>query len=213
MPGSFSVSRDQLEQQIREQRKVEEFKKTVENQPAATEDTGPKLPPEIQAKLPEFVLSDIYGKLPYADFKARYENVWNQVVNKEYLTQRVQYTTKLGPFSVRVRSFTKREQKALTMFEPVGSAVSEDPAKFRDQQMEYAVLRLIVQIEQLGDVAFPDLKLTPETRESWRNDSSVKQRYELLMDLDPMDISHLMGVLNDLDQAKYYALIENIGNP
>jgi len=214
MPGSFGVSRDALEQQVRDQRAVDKFKREQQANSEAKEEAAESArEQEINAKLPETVNSDIYGTLKYADFKERYAAIWDQVSSKEYLTQRVRHSVKFGATLVSVRGLTKREQKALTLFEPVNTLLSEDQNKFREQQMEYVVLRLIVQLEQLGDVAFPDLKLTPESRESWRSDTSVKQRYEYLLDMDPMYISQLLGLVNDMDQAKYFALLENLKNP
>jgi len=214
MPGSFGVSRDALEQQVRDQRAVDKFKREQQANSEAKEEAAESArEQEINAKLPETVNSDIYGTLKYADFKQRYAAIWDQVSSKEYLTQRVRHSVKFGATLVSVRGLTKREQKALTLFEPVNTLLSEDQNKFREQQMEYVVLRLIVQLEQLGDVAFPDLKLTPESRESWRSDTSVKQRYEYLLDMDPIYISQLLGLVNDMDQAKYFALLENLKNP
>lgn len=214
MPGSFGVSREQLEQQVRDQRNVESLKRDQQTVTESKEAEQEKARiQEIDSKLPATVISDVHGKLTYAEFKARYEPVWDQISTKEYLTQRIRYTTKLGSAAIILRSLTKREQKALTFFEPIAGTAAEDQPKFREQQMEYSVLRLVVQLERLGDLHFPDLKLTPETRETWRADSSIKQQYEYLMDMDPMYISHLLGMVNDLDQAKYFALIENLKNP
>jgi len=214
MPGSFGLSRDQLEQQVRDQKNVENLKRDQQAVSDSREADQEKARiQEIDSKLPTNVISDVHGKLTYAEFKARYQPVWDQIATKEYLTQRIRYTTKLGAASIVIRSLTKREQKALTFFEPSTSGNPEDQSKFRDQQMEYSVLRLVVQLESLGTLNFPDLKLTPETRDAWRSDSSIKQQYEYLMDMDPMYISHLLGLVNDLDQAKYFALIENLKNP
>jgi len=156
MPGSFGVSRDALEQQVRDQRAVDKFKREQQANSEAKEEAAESArEQEINAKLPETVNSDIYGTLKYADFKERYAAIWDQVSSKEYLTQRVRHSVKFGATLVSVRGLTKREQKALTLFEPVNTLLSEDQNKFREQQMEYVVLRLIVQLEQLGDVAFP----------------------------------------------------------
>lgn len=214
MPGSFGVSREQLEQQARDSKNLEALKK-VQDQAEKTEETKETSAreSEINARLPELVFSDIYGKIPYKEFKAKYENIWEQVSNKDHLiTQRIKHRAKLGSTHVLVQSLTKREQKALTFFEPP-PADDGDHTVIRDKQMEYSILRLILQVEQIGSIEFPAIRLTPETREKWRSDAAVKQQYDYLLDLDPIYFSHLLGILNDVDQAKYFALIENLKNP
>jgi len=214
MPGSFTVSRDQLEQQARDNKNIEALKKAQEQpEPEAESKEEKARIAEVDSRLPEIVFSDFYGKLPYADFKAKYAHIWEQVNNKDnLLTQRIKHTVKFGPTTVSVQSLTKREQKALTFFEPA-AATEGSAANTRDQQMEYSILRLILQVQQIGTTSFPDIRLTPETREKWRNDPAIKQQYDYLLDLDPIYFSQLLAILTDVDQAKYFALIENLKNP
>lgn len=217
MPGSFGASKDKIEQAVKEQRNTEVLAQAISDKQKNTPTADEIKEAEINASLPSFVDSSVFGRVLYPWFKAQYESVWTQVQSKDnLLTQRVTLAATLGTSSLSLRSLTRREQKALTAFEPAvwNRPKDNEPApNFADQQMEYLALKLVIQVEKLGQTNFPAIKLTPETRDAWRKDRTVVDAYDYLLELDPIYFSQIVAITNDLDTAKHLALLENLKNP
>lgn len=210
MPGSFNGSRDQLEAKARdakEQKILENFQKNQDSTAEAKEESKEDArATEIRSRLPEKVPSLILGSrfgddagfVPYATFKDHYKTIWDQIADKDQLiSQRTYYSTKIGPHTFTFRSLTGGEQRALVMFD----------------NTDYSTLRIILQLAKQGTTDFTPIRLTPETRQKWRDDPFIKQQYDWILDWDISVISHVLGVLNDLDRAKEYALVEDSINP
>lgn len=206
MSGSMAPSPDRLSQMLQQSRA----------QPAPEEKPtdAPDSPPDAVSKLlPLEVRSNIYGLVPFAEFKRHYAAVWEQITQKDHLlTSRVTMEARLMQHTVRFRSWTRREQTALAKFEPDYSG-QRPLEEARAAAYEYGVWRLVLQIVSFGAKRFPDLKLTPETIKEWESDPAVLQAREYLQDLDPVIISRLVAHMNDLDDARYFALLENTRNP
>ena len=215
--GSFGMSAMAADAAIKRKRAEDDAaaKLAADAQEDGKEEPARKLDKEIDAKLPTEVLSELLGKVSYAGFKKTYGEVWRQVAEKRHLMSgRIVYTTTLGGAPLVVRALTQREQQALTAYHPtpvgMGSATAQEHAA---KSLEYNTRRIVVQLVSAGDMRFPDYKLSAETREAWEQDAAVRAAYDVVMDWDPMTINHLLGLFADLDQAKYFALVENLRNP
>lgn len=232
MKGSFGASGSDIERMIRDSRAAEKVDTAIKD--AAKEradDRVKKREAEIDSKLPKTVLSNALGDtIPYAEFKRLYAEVWQQIEDKDHLlTNRVEYRGRIGSIPVVIQSLKRREEKALTFYEPspVGymrpnpmAGVADEPARIEvtpqiraEQQVEFMTRRMVVQLVRLGDATFADVALTPETRDKWAADEHVKQSIDYLYDIDPTLFEHLVGLVTDLDKAKYFALVENMKNP
>jgi len=166
---------------------------------------------EDVVKLPSEVNSDVFGKLSFADFKTKYQSVWDQITDKDHLiTGRITHETKILKTELVVQSMSRREQTAIAMFDPLFGSVDQTTPEVRRDLSAY---RIIIQLVRLGQTTFPKVSLTPDNRSSWASDPLVKQQYEYILDLDPIYFSYILNVLNDLDQAKQLALLENLRNP
>lgn len=217
--GSFAGgSREQAERTARGMRDAEAITRAAEDAAEeVAEEKEQAAKDKIDSKLPETVGSGIYGEIPYAEFKRLYESVWDQIAEKDHLlTGRITFDFEVGSIGITIQSLTRREAQALTVYEanPVGFA-DTTPRSRASQLMEYATRRMIVQVVSVGEARnFGSGKdLTPDGREDWEKDESVRQAYDYLMDLDPTIFEHFIAVANDIDQAKYFALVENMKDP
>lgn len=204
MAGSFGPTREMLDNQLRDAKAAEAVEKVrkEEEEKKAREDI---------VKLPEEVISDIFGKLTYAEFKERYKSVWEQVTDKDHLiTGRIQYTTKILKTELVVQSMSRREQTAIALFDPLFGVSTTQTAEIKRDLGAY---RVIIQTVRLGETLFPKVPLTSENRVTWAADPVVKQQYDYILDIDPIFFNYILSVLNDVDQAKQLALLENLRNP
>lgn len=204
MAGSFGPTREMLDNQLRDAKAAEAVEKVRK------EEEDKKAREDI-VKLPEEVISDIFGKLTYAEFKERYKSVWEQVTDKDHLiTGRIQYTTKILKTELVVQSMSRREQTAIALFDPLFGVSNTQTAEVKRDLGAY---RVIIQTVRLGDTVFPKVPLTSENRVTWAADPVVKQQYDYILDVDPIFFNYILSVLNDVDQAKQLALLENLRNP
>lgn len=204
MQSSFGPSREMLEQKYRDSQAVEAVDKVrkEESDKASREDL---------VKLPEDVTSDIFGKLSYNEFKAQYKSIWDQVIDKDHLiTGRIQYTTKILKTELVVQSMSRREQTAIALFDPLFGISS---TQSNEVKRDLGAYRVVIQIVRLGDTVFQKVPLTSDNRTTWAADPLVKQQYDYILDMDPIFFNYILSVLNDLDQAKQLALLENLKNP
>lgn len=204
MAGSFGPTREMLDNQLRDAKAAEAVEKVrkEEEEKKAREDI---------VKLPEEVISDIFGKLTYAEFKERYKSVWEQVTDKDHLiTGRIQYTTKILKTELVVQSMSRREQTAIALFDPLFGVSTTQTSEVKRDLGAY---RVIIQTVRLGETLFPKVPLTSENRLTWAADPVVKQQYDYILDIDPIFFNYILSVLNDIDQAKQLALLENLRNP
>lgn len=203
MQSSFGPSREMLENRHRENKAVDAVNKVHEE-----EEAKPKS--EI-VKLPATVVSDLYGQVSFDEFKDRYASIWQQITDKDHLiTGRIQYTSKIMKTDLTVQSLSRREQTALSLFDPLfGTASSSAPEVRKD----ISAYRVILQLIKLGSTVFNKVTLNPDTRLTWAADPAIKQQYEYILDLDPIYFHYILSLLNDLDQAKQLALLENLKNP
>ena len=204
MAGSFGPTREMLDNQLRDAKAAEAVEKVrkEEEDKKAREDV---------VKLPEEVISDIFGKLTYAEFKERYKSVWEQVTDKDHLiTGRIQYTTKILKTELVVQSMSRREQTAIALFDPLFGVSTTQTSEVKRDLGAY---RVIIQTVRLGETLFPKVPLTSENRLTWAADPVVKQQYDYILDVDPIFFNYILSVLNDVDQAKQLALLENLRNP
>lgn len=204
MAGSFGPTREMLDNQLRDAKAAEAVEKVRK------EEEDKKAREDI-VKLPEEIISDIFGKLTYAEFKERYKSVWEQVTDKDHLiTGRIQYTTKILKTELVVQSMSRREQTAIALFDPLfGMSTTQTSEVKRD----LGAYRVIIQTVRLGETLFPKVPLTSENRLTWAADPVVKQQYDYILDVDPIFFNYILSVLNDVDQAKQLALLENLRNP
>jgi hypothetical protein len=204
MAGSFGPTREMLDNQLRDSKAVEAVEKV-------RKDEEEKKAREDIVKLPEEVISDIFGKLTYAEFKDRYKSVWEQVTDKDHLiTGRIQYTTKILKTELVVQSMSRREQTAIALFDPLFGISNTQTSEVKRDLGAY---RVIIQTVRLGDTIFPKVTLTSENRTTWAADPAIKQQYDYILDIDPIFFNYILSVLNDVDQAKQLALLENLRNP
>ena len=204
MAGSFGPTREMLDNQLRDAKAAEAVEKVRK------EEEDKKAREDI-VKLPEEVISDIFGKLTYDEFKERYKSVWEQVTDKDHLiTGRIQYTTKILKTELVVQSMSRREQTAIALFDPLFGVSTTQTSEVKRDLGAY---RVIIQTVRLGDTVFPKVPLTSENRVTWAADPVVKQQYDYILDVDPIFFNYILSVLNDVDQAKQLALLENLRNP
>jgi hypothetical protein len=204
MAGSFGPTREMLDNQLRDAKAAEAVEKVRK------EEEDKKAREDI-VKLPEEIISDIFGKLTYAEFKERYKSVWEQVTDKDHLiTGRIQYTTKILKTELVVQSMSRREQTAIALFDPLFGVSTTQTSEVKRDLGAY---RVIIQTVRLGDTVFPKVPLTSENRVTWAADPVVKQQYDYILDVDPIFFNYILSVLNDVDQAKQLALLENLRNP
>lgn len=225
--GSFGASGSDIERMIREGRAAEKIDSAIKDVAKdRADDRVKKREEEVDSKLPKEVMSHALGQVvSYAEFKRIYAEVWRQIEDKDHLlTSRVVYHGRVGSIPVTIQSLKRREEKALTFYEPcpVGymkldqatSTRTEVTPQIRmDQQVEFMTRRMVVQVICLGDATFADVLLTPDTRKEWAADAHVQQSLDYLYDIDTTTFEHLVGLVSDLDQAKYFALVENMKNP
>jgi hypothetical protein len=172
------------------------------------EKAGEELDKAITSQLPEEVLTAA-GPLSYNAFKARFEDVYAQVSDKSHLmTGRVTHTYTLSGMSITMRSLRNRERAALL---PLLNPGSND-AETAKNDVKYRTYLLTLAVARIGDVNFPDLKLTPDTLEAWLSNEKIKQAEEFLSDMDESFFTVLFALFMDLNTAKHYALIENLKN-
>lgn len=216
--GSFSPSATVAgaDAAVRRQRAESAAQAGVEAaQETADQEQEKKIAKEIEAKLPPMIASDLLGEVSYSVFKRAYQSVWTQIAEKRHLTAgRIMFETQLAGAPLVVRSITQREQRALAYYQPAPPGMDGATSQERTARiLESNVRRLVVQVSAINGMTFPAFKLSENTREAWEQDKGVQQAYDVVQDWDPMVINHLLALINDLDQAKYYALVENLRNP
>lgn len=162
----------------------------------------------VTAQLPEEVVTAA-GTLPYATFKSRFEDIYEQVADKSHLLNgRVTHTFTISGMSITMRSLKNRERSALLPLLNPGQT-DADTAK---NDMAYRAYILTLAISRIGEVSFPDLKLTPDTLNTWMANEQIKQAVEFLCDMDESFFTILFALFMDLNTAKHYALVENLKN-
>ena len=105
---------------------------------------------------------------------------------------------------------SRREQTAIALFDPLFGVSTTQTAEIKRDLGAY---RAIIQTVRLGETLFPKVPLTSENRLTWAADPVVKQQYDYILDIDPIFFNYILSVLNDIDQAKQLALLENLRNP
>lgn len=172
------------------------------------EKIGDQLDRAVSSQLPKEVPT-VNGMLPYETFKATFSDVYEQVSDKSHLlTGRVSHTFKISGMPVTLRSLKNKERSALIPF--LGTGKSElEAAK---SEATYRAYMLAVSCVRIGDVNFPDIKLTPDNLDSWLQNDQVKQAIDFLTDLDESVFSIVFSLFVDLNTAKHYALVENLKN-
>lgn len=213
--GSFGASGAEIEKQVREGREAELLESQAkEVAKERVEDRKSKRDEKIDAKLPKQVQC-VAGVVSYDEFKQLYKSIWEQIEEKDHLlTGRITFDTKIGKTEIRLQSLKRREEQALTAYEPTPIGFKDtSPQDRAAQQIGFQSRRMVIQIVNLGEATFPDFKLTPETRSDWESDEAVIQAMDYLLDMDPTLFEHLVTLIGDMDQAKYFALVENMKNP
>lgn len=214
--GSFGGSVAAAEAAARQQRAEEIAKQTAgETAEKHEAEQQSQIEKEVESKLPENVRSEVLGIVSYAEFKKTYQSIWDQVIDKSHLIfGRIKFETKLAGNQLVVQSMTQREQKALAFYEPSPIGFKEVTPQIRAEQIiDYNVKRIVTQVTVIGDMRFALSKLTPDTRDKWVTDAATVAAMDVVLDMDPMIVNHIIGLFNDLDSAKYYALVENLRNP
>lgn len=227
--GSFGMPKEAVEAGIREQRAAEALEsQTKEIAKERVENRKKEQEAQVESQLPAKVQSGLLGTVPFSQFKEHYKDIWEQIQDKDHLlTQRVVHESKMAQIPVKIQSLKRREEQALVSLEPtpVGyprrvmgadgkyEMVETTPQDRVNQQLSYMTYRMVVQIVHLGGATFPSLKLTPDTQADWLEDTAVQQAYEYLMDLDPVMFQYLISLVEDVDNAKHFALVENMKNP
>jgi len=218
--GSFGAGQADIEARIRQERAAKLMDQEAARQKEAAEKAeapaaaSPAVAEEPWEAVPKRIGSGVYGFMPFEAFKRRYASVWEQVASKDHLmTGRFSYETTLLGRPLKLRSMTRREEKALSCWLPSPLASGATAAEIEEAQTEYVTLRLVLQVERIGDVRGPAVRLTPETRDAWRKDPVVTQMLDYIYDLDTAVSAQLVALLNDFDVARQYALLENLRNP
>lgn len=209
--GSFGGSAQKIEGMIREKKTAEALQQHV-NKTAeeAEQKEQTRIEKEVESQLPKFIDSGILGRVSYDRFKDQYTDVWEQVADKQhFLSRRVTYETE-KPMPIKIQSMTQNERRAMELWAPT-SLMSQ--TEFREASMDYSILRLVIQLQRVDDQDFPDVPLSPKDREEWRKDSAVQQMFDIVYGWDDQFVTFLLELTNDLDQAKYLALVENLKNP
>lgn len=162
----------------------------------------------VTSQLPEEVHTAA-GTIPYTAFTSRFADVYAQVADKSHLmTGRVTHTYTLSGMAITMRSLKNRERSALL---PLLNPGTND-AETAKNDMMYRTYILALAIQKMGEVTFPDLKLTPDTLETWLGSAQIKQAVDLLSDMDESFFTILFALFMDLNTAKHYALVENLKN-
>lgn len=209
--GSFGGSREQVEQAIAQKRASENLQQNVEQQAEAAEQKEKeRVEEEVNSKLPRIVDSGILGRTTFEKFKEMYKSVWDQVADKShFLSRRVTFTTEI-PMHITVQSLTQAEQRCLELWAPNKSMTQTE---IQEASMDYSVLRLVIQLRSVEEIEFVDVPLSVLNREDWRKDPAIVQQIEVVSGWDPQFVTFLVELVNDLDAAKYTALVENLKHP
>lgn len=162
----------------------------------------------VSAQLPEKVPT-VSGSITYEAFKSMFSDVYEQVSDKTHLLSgRVSHTFSISGMQITMRSLKQRERAALIPFLNSG----KDEIETAKDEARYRSCLLAVSCVQIGEVRFPDVKLTPDDLDNWLKNEAVKQALDFLLDMDESFFTLLFSLFVDLNTAKHYALVENLKN-
>ena len=211
--GGSMMSADAAIGQVQDRRAAEAMSE-LQSQTKATA-TGPseaktEADDMIQKQIPKTVRGTVIGDLPYAAFKERYAQVYEQVRDKDHLLSgRVRYETQLSGMSLVIRSLRQRDRRSLAAWAPDARAEHHD---FLEQDFQYRLRLVVLSIESIGDAVFPAESPDPSRPGEWAGREDVTQALGYAEDWDETLFSMILSLLNDLETAKHYALLENLGN-
>jgi len=213
--GSF-VNTSQMVDDIKRKKELESLEQMKDRkEEEALEEEEKKQNAEIDKLLPERVES-AFGELPYATFKELYQDVFDAVANKDHWSLGyVSHAMDLyDGVPVRVRTLRKREADVLRGVAPKGAAYpGADIDQFNAERAEYETVRLLVCLQQFGEIQFEDsVKLSLANFSEWRESKDAKARAEQVDDLPDEVISLLGAVINDTMVAYRCAMTENLKN-
>jgi len=174
-------------------------------------------PSEEQTELDEAISSQIpkevqtsRGMRPYAQFKKEFDEVYEQVRDKDHLLSgRVTYSTELAGLPITIQSLRQRDRRLLAAWAP---DARDEHRAFMDGEFQYRSRLMVLSLVRVGDVEFPSLPIKTDP-ESWEKQDPIQQALSYVEDWDETLFNVIFGLLSDLETAKHFALLENLGNP
>jgi|AACY02.16.fsa_nt_gi hypothetical protein len=235
--GSFSKPMSQIAQEANEERTkrlMDEHEKLRESEKESEE---PEQKSEIEAKvdsmLPEKVMCLVtQTEMPYAQFRARYEEVFDGVRDKEhFVSGYCKCSTILGGVEAVVRTLRSKEARALEYVRAVKEEAAAESLMGAEAQKaksrtsaynnaaafagdsDYFIYRLVMGLVRLQETQFDLPAVSPDNVPAWLKREEVKNAVAFLEDR-PNDFMILLGAFQqDIMNAYQYALIENTKNP
>ena len=160
--------------------------------------------------LPKVVPSAL-GDLPYAKFKDKYHEIYNQILDGEHLiTGFVLHLCKFGKIEIQLRSLTTKEAAFVHSLIPMNmhaEDASERMALFNQARLAIAVRRVM----QTEHPKLPAPKIGEE--EDWFATDIVKQVVDVISNWDETFSAVVSNILDDIGAAKGLALREALLNP
>jgi hypothetical protein len=213
MSGSFKPT-SAIQKTVANRAKAEELQKLQSSTAAPT--TEEIKVQELKAKeeeVNEFLpkeVSTVFGTLLYPVFKERFKDIYEQVTDKNHLISgRITGSFQIAGIKVTLRSLRVRERAALI---PLLGNPSTDLTEFSQKESKYRLALLTIALADIGGNALPEVKLTPETLESWQSNPTVIQTMNFISDMDETFVGMITQLYNDVSTAKQYALMENLKN-
>jgi hypothetical protein len=165
----------------------------------------------IDDALPETVLT-CYGEVKYAAFKKMFSSIYDQVRDKDHLINgRIVYEDSLAGIDIRMHNLRAGERRSLLPM--MANPQLEDLVQYNEDDLTYRLLVLVVALEAIEDLRFdrvPSIKGV--SVDEWQKDPAVIQAIEALEDLDESLLTMLYQLFMDINNAKQYALVENLKN-
>lgn len=207
------VSKEKVENAIRANQAKDQITRSQDDAEASrAEEEEKKKDAEIDALLPEFLESSIFGRISYRTFKKAYESIWEQISDKTHLARGYcVHSAKPEPgLEISFRTMRSNETAYLNTL----VAKAEDYGDFVGEELKYRSARLAVAITGFGEMDLPDLgeALSKSGLKEWYEVDAVQSRLEWLGKLPEELVNSMSGILTDIVVAYRLAIRENLKN-
>jgi hypothetical protein len=191
-------------------------KEEPEGKPPEASETGDTAAAEssledINDALPKEVATG-FGIIKYGEFKERFSEIYEQVRDKDHLINgRIVYAGTIAGIPVKMHNLRAGERRALLPIMP--NPQMEDLVQYNLDDLTYRLHVLAVALDGVADISFTHVSAVKGVPiDEWTETSSVVQAIDALEGLDEYFLTMLYQLFIDINNAKQYALIENLKN-